>query len=421
MPTFQYQSLKNDGARDSGLISAPSRADAVRMLMQRGETATSITSAADELTTNGTATSQVEQKPAAKAGFRFGRGKPTMKPSEMANLMRELATALEAGLPLMQALRTIRKQASGKGAPYILDYLISRVEAGEPLNKAAHDYGRPFDDLTIGMLRAAEASGRTHEVLHQLADLLERSVELRREVLSAAFYPFLVLILILISVIILITVLIPRLMGPLMASGNVDLPLPTKIILGISGFIQSWWIVCLLVIAGAWIGWNAWVGKPENRLRFDRFKLKIPIVGRVVRDVAVARFTHTLGTLSSAGLPVLESLRITRDTLGNRAMMQAIDEVQGQVTQGKPLAEPLERSGLFPPLLVQVVNLGERSGKLDSMLMHAATAFDRQVNVSIKIVMKALPPILIIIMACIAGFVLAAILLPLLQMQAFAQ
>ena len=127
------------------------------------------------------------------------------------------------------------------------------------------------------------------------------------------------------------------------------------------------------------------------------------------------------GTLTTAGLPLLDSLRITRDTLGNTAMMNAIDEVELQVTEGKPLADPLERSGLFPPLLVQVVNLGERSGKLETMLLHAATAFDRQVNVSIKIVTKALPPLLIVIMACLAGFVLAAILLPLLEMQALMQ
>lgn len=417
MPTFQYQSLTSSGSRQSGVITASTRAEAVRTLMQRGETATSITSTS-QATPDATAVAPAtETSRSSRSVF----GKPTLKKTEMATLIRELATALEAGLPLMQALRTIRRQASGKGAPVILDHLIERVEAGEPLYKAAFEYGRPFDDLVIGMLRASEASGRTHEVLHQLADLLERSVELRRELMSAAFYPLLVLGLILISVIILVTVLIPRLMGPLLATGNVALPLPTRIILGISTFLQSWWLVIIIAIAAIWLLWRTWIGNPQNRMKFDRFKLKIPIVGQLIRDVAVARFTHTLGTLCSAGLPILESLRITRDTLGNTAMMAAIDRVQDQVAEGKPLADPLERSKLFPPLLVQVVNLGERSGRLESMLMHAATAFDRQVNTSVKLVMKALPPILIIVMACVAGFVLAAILLPLMEMQAFAQ
>lgn len=414
MPTFQYQSMTTSGDRLSGVISAANRAEAVRTLLQRGETATSITM------TMGAAEPAAEPV-AANRSARMGFGRPTLRKTEMATLIRELATALEAGLPLMQALRTIRRQATGKGAPVILDHLIDRVEAGEPLYKAALEYGRPFDELIVGMLRASEASGRTHEVLHQLADLLERSVELRRELMSAAFYPLLVLGLILVSVVILVTVLIPRLMGPLIATGNVALPMPTRVILGISNFLQSWWLVMLIIAVVAWLAGRAWMANPANKMKFDRFKLRIPLIGRLIRDVAVARFTHTLGTLCSAGLPILDALRITRDTLGNSAMMSAIDQVQSQVAEGKPLADPLERSKLFPPLLVQVVNLGERSGRLESMLMHAASAFDRQVNTSVKLVMKALPPILIIVMACVAGFVLAAILLPLMEMQAFAQ
>ncbi len=416
MPTFQYQSLTTEGARQSGLITAQNRADAVRQLLGRGETATSISSAGEL-----SETIEVDRQDAKANVKRARRG--SMSRSEMATLIRELATALEAGLPLMQSLKTIRKQASGKGAPMVLDHMIERVEAGEPLYKAAIEYGPPFDDLVIGMLRAAEASGRTPEILHQLAELLDRGIELRREVMGALFYPFLVALLIIASVVILVTVVIPRVMEPIIAAGGgeASLPMPTQIVLGLANFIGGWWWICLISIAVGWYAWNAWISAPLNRLRYDRFKLRIPLLGRLGRDVAVARFTRTLGTLTSAGLPILESLRITRDTLGNKAMMQAIDQVESQVTEGKPLADPLEQCGLFPPLLVQVVNLGERSGRLEQMLIHAATAFDRQVNVTIKLVTKALPPVLIVVMACIAGFVLAAILLPLLEMQSFLQ
>jgi type II secretory pathway component PulF len=150
----------------------------------------------------------------------------------------------------------------------------------------------------------------------------------------------------------------------------------------------------------------------------DLTLLRLPIVGVLLRDVAVARFTRTLGTLVSAGIPILQALRVVRDTLGNSAMMAAIDEVQERVTTGSSLADPLERSGLFPPLLIQIVNIGERSGRLEPMLMHAATAFDRQVNNSLKVFTKALPPILLIVMGLVAGFVLLGILLPLLNLQA---
>jgi type II secretory pathway component PulF len=160
---------------------------------------------------------------------------------------------------------------------------------------------------------------------------------------------------------------------------------------------------------------------PANRFRVDRMKLKLPLIGRLLRDVAVARFTRTLGTLTAAGLPILDALQITRNTLGNTALTAAIDQVKEQVTSGKPLADPLERSGLFPPLLVQVVGLGERSGRLEGMLIHAATAFDRRVNMSVKLFTKALPPLLLVVMASVGGFVLAAILLPLLELQSMVQ
>jgi type II secretory pathway component PulF len=409
MQTFEYEAITTNGRARRGSISAPSRADATRQLLQRGETATSLVAAA----AGRSSSAQAAGRPAP----RHRTGRPTMRTTEVAALMRELATALEAGLPLMQALRTIRRQAAGRAAPMVLDHMIERVEAGESLHKAATSYGPPFDDLIGGMLRAADASGESSVVLHQLADLLERSIELRREILGAVFYPVMVAVLILCSAIILVTVLIPQLMEPLQAAGMKQMPLPTAILLNLADFITAWWPLCIGLIVGAVLFWKFWIAAPENRLRWDLWKLKIPVLGTLLRDIAVARFTRTMGTLAAAGLPILDCLNITRDTLVNTAMMQAIDEVHQQVTEGRPLAEPLERSGLFPPLLVQVVNLGERSGQLEKMLGHAATAFDRQVNVSIKVFTKAFPPILIIIMASLGAFVLAAILLPLLELQ----
>ncbi|MFT5205643.1 MAG: type II secretory pathway component PulF, partial [Phycisphaerales bacterium] len=285
----------------------------------------------------------------------------------------------------------------------------------DPLYKSAAEWGEPFDDLIVGMLRAADASGQMSTILHQLADLLDRSLELKRELLGAIMYPAIIACLIGISGIVLVTVLIPRLIEPL--AGQMTLPWPTLVVMGFANFIINWWIWILVGFVLVLFAWKSWVAVPENRFWFDRFKLRVPLLGRLLRDVAVARFTRTLGTLTSAGLPILDGLKITRDTLGNAALAQAVDSVQEQVSSGKQLAEPLERSGLFPPLLVQVVNLGERSGKLEEMLLHSATAFDRQVNASLKIFTKALPPVLLIIMAGLACFVLAAILLPLLELQ----
>jgi type II secretory pathway component PulF len=409
MPSFRYQGI---GATGAGVIEAQDRAEAMRLLSLKGVVATTL----EERRDDGKA---VRSGSGAGASVRVaGRARPTINRSELATLIRNLATAMEAGLPLLQSLRTVRRQAAGRALPVILDFIIERVEAGVTLHQAAREYGPPFDDMTVGMFRAADASGRNAEVLHQLADLLDRSVELRRELVGATVYPMIVAGLVVASVIVLVTFVLPKLMKPLMSQpGGGELPWPTMVLLNIADFTASWWWLILLAIVGALLAWRTWIAVPTNRLRVDLLLLRIPILGTLLRDVAVARFTRTLGTLVSAGIPILQALRVVRDTLGNAAMMAAIDQVLDRVTTGSSLADPLERSGLFPPLLVQIVNIGERSGRLEPMLLHAATAFDRQVNQSLKVFTKALPPVLLIVMGAVAGFVLSGILLPLLKMQ----
>lgn len=400
MPTFRYQTIGHGGALQAGSISAPDRASAIKALALRGETALEI------------------EMSAVDAELSSGRraSRPSIPRSELADFIRELATALEAGLPLMQALRTVRRQASSRNLQAILDHLIERVEAGVTLYQAAKEYGAPFDDMTTGMLRAADASGRNAEIMHQLADLLERSVELRREVVGAVIYPLMIAALIAASVVVLIVFVLPRVMKPIVEAGG-SLPLPTVILMAVSDFVIDWWLVLIGASVLSFLAARAWHAVPANRLRFDTFLLKIPVAGRLIRDIAVARFTRTLGTLVSAGIPILSALRIVRDTLGNTALTAAIDQVSDKVTTGQSLADPLERSGHFPPLLVQIVNIGERSGRLEQMLMHAAGSFDRQVNNSLKIFTRILPTILLVVMALVASFVLAAILLPIIELQ----
>ena len=397
MPAFAYQAIDTDGRPVNGTVTAPSRTAAMDRIRALGRTPTDVIESAG-------------------AGEATSSGRPTIPVAEVANLMRELATGIEAGLPLMQSLVTVRRQCPSVKQSAILDFLIERVEAGRPLHEACREYGAPFDDMIVGMLRAADASGRMHEVLHQLSDLLERGIELRRELIGATIYPMIVLAIMGLSVTIFVTILLPRLMVPLQQQG-VPLPWPTMVLLGFADFITAWWWALLGGGVIGWFAWRTWSVVPANRRIVDGFLLRIPVLGVLLRDIAVARFTRTLGTLSSAGVPILAALGIVRDTLGNTVMMDAIDEVREKVTTGGSLATPLERSGHFPPLLVQIVNLGERSGRLEGMLMHAAGAFDRQVNNSLKIFTKALPPFLLVIMAAVAAFVLSAILLPLLEMQ----
>ena len=425
--------MDRGGALATGTIAAPDRASAMRLLQGQGllpmqldmaeaEAPAKAAKAAPKSVARG---QQPAEAPAggidlgalARAFTGNTTGRPQLKRTELANIIRELATAIEAGLPLLNALKTVRRQAAGKAQPVILDFIIERVESGRPLHEAMDEYGPPFDEMIVGMVRASDASGRMSEVMHQLADLLERSVELRREMVGATIYPLIVACMIGVSIIIAVTFLLPRLMAPILGQPGVTIPFPTMVLLGFADFMRDWWWLVLLAAVGAVIGFRRWIAVYANRRKLDLVLLKSPIIGPLLRDVAVARFTRTLGTLVSAGLPILSALKIVRDTLGNVVLMEAIDGVQEKVSTGQSLAEPLEKCGFFPPLLVQIVNIGEKSGRLEPMLIHAAGAFDRQVNTSLKLFTKLLPPVLLVFMALIASFVLAAILLPLLEMQ----
>ena len=425
--------MDRGGALATGTIAAPDRASAMRLLQAQGllpmqldmAESEALPKAAKAAPKSAPRGQQPAEAPAggidlgaiARAFTGNTTGRPQLKRTELANIIRELATAIEAGLPLLNALKTVRRQAAGKAQPVILDFIIERVESGRPLHEAMDEYGPPFDEMIVGMVRASDASGRMSEVMHQLADLLERSVELRREMVGATIYPLIVACMIGVSIIIAVTFLLPRLMAPILGQPGVTIPFPTQVLLGFADFMHDWWWLVLLAAVGAVIGFRRWIAVYANRRKLDLVLLKSPIIGPLLRDVAVARFTRTLGTLVSAGLPILSALKIVRDTLGNVVLMEAIDGVQEKVTTGQSLAEPLEKCGFFPPLLVQIVNIGEKSGRLEPMLIHAAGAFDRQVNTSLKLFTKLLPPVLLVFMALIASFVLAAILLPLLEMQ----
>ena len=426
--------MDRGGALATGTIAAPDRASAMRLLQGQGLLPMQLDMAEAEAPAKAAAKAAPKSAPRGQqpaetrsGGIDLGAlaraftgnttGRPQLKRTELANIIRELATAIEAGLPLLNALKTVRRQAAGKAQPVILDFIIERVESGRPLHEAMDEYGPPFDEMIVGMVRASDASGRMSEVMHQLADLLERSVELRREMVGATIYPLIVACMIGVSIIIAVTFLLPRLMAPILGQPGVTIPFPTMVLLGFADFMRDWWWLVLLAAVGAVIGFRRWIAVYANRRKLDLVLLKSPIIGPLLRDVAVARFTRTLGTLVSAGLPILSALKIVRDTLGNVVLMEAIDGVQEKVTTGQSLAEPLEKCGFFPPLLVQIVNLGEKSGRLEPMLIHAAGAFDRQVNTSLKLFTKLLPPVLLVFMALIASFVLAAILLPLLEMQ----
>lgn len=418
MPTFQYQSSAADNAPGgSSVIEAPDRATAVRLLLQQGITPTKV----DEVAASRRASAAAAAERAAGDAAPAKQGRfsgSAMSRSEMASFIRELATAVEAGLPLIQALRTIRGSGRSQKQKAMLSHVIHQVESGKSLAESTSSWGKPFSDLTVNLMHAGEASGRLGEVLDQSANLLDRDVKLRRSLLAATLYPIILGVLVTGAVIVVVTWIVPQVLGPLKGQmSEADLPMPTRIVQGGAAFFATYWWAVILGAAATLIGISRVYATPGPRLKIDRTLIMIPILGRLLRDVAVARFTRTLGTLISAGLPALTALRITKGTLGNKAMEQEIDFVCDEVAHGKTIAEPMERSGYFPPLLVQIVGVGERSGRLPQMLNQAAGAFEDRTETSLKLFTTALPPVLVVLLAGVVGFVVAAIILPLLQLQ----
>ncbi len=401
MALFRYMAM---GDGPEGTIEAPDRASAVRALLQQGVTPRRVEPVS--------ASGQVERRGARAVS----RGGSRMSRAEFSTFVRELATALSAGLPLVQALQTMQRGARKGGQRRMLAHLIDRVEHGRSLAEAAREWGRPFDDLTISLIVAGEASGRLDEVLRHAAGLLEQDVRLRRAVASATLYPLILAVLISAAVVVLVTFIVPSILEPLRGQ-LVELPWPTRVVQGVAFAVGHFWWLIVAALGGVVLLARWMLRAPQIRLAIDRALLRLPLLGRLVRELATARFARTLGTLTGAGIPALGALRITKGTLGNKAMERIVEDICEQVSAGRTIAEPMEASGLFPAMLVQIVHLGERSGRLDETLAQAAGAFEERTQATLKLLLTALPPALVVMLAGVVGFVVLAILLPLLDVQ----
>jgi len=339
-----------------------------------------------------------------------------MSLGETASFIRELATAVQAGLPIVPALRTLAKSGRTERQRAMLGHLITEVESGKTLHQAFASWGKPFNELIISLTKAGEVSGKLAEVLTQAADLLERDLKLRRSVLAATLYPVILLVLAAIAITIVTTVIVPKILEPLKGQ-NITLPLPTQLVQGFANFVGSYWWAIAIVIALTMLIISRLRQMAGPRLWMDTLFIKVPLAGPIIRDAAVARFTRTLGTLVKSGLPVLTALRLTSQTMTNAALRKGVNQVCDEVAGGKTIAEPLEKVGIFPPLLIQIVSLGERSGKLPDLLTQAAGSLEDRTETRVKVLTTVLPPMLVVMVACVIGVVVAAILLPLLEMQ----
>ena len=405
MARFHYIALDADGRNITGETEAPGRGEAIALLAERSVYVTDI--------------SERDGKGDGKGASLFRLpGRRRVPPRSRAAMLRQLATALQAGLPLLSALRVVEQQAEGGALRTLVSDLGERVQSGESLSEAMAAHPRDFSPLEASMARVGETAGVLEEVMGYLSDFAERDVEIRERVRSAAVYPAFVLVLAAVSAVIVVTTILPRVMATVTESiGTAALPAPTKILMNLSYFLRDyWWLLGGGLALGIWAFWT-WLARPGGRLAFDRFKLRVPVLGTALRRIAVARFARTLGTLSKSGIQILEALQVLRDTLGNEALAQKIDQVASDIKQGQSIAEPLRQTGQFPPLLIQVIAMGEKTGRLDELLLQTADAYERETAAAIGRVMTLLPAVLIVLLALIVAFVLAAVLLPIVNME----
>lgn len=344
----------------------------------------------------------------------------TVRPADVAIFTRQLATLLRAGIPLAEALAALSEQADNKKLQMVLAELRQRVNEGEALAKALEVHPRVFPDLYVNMVRSGETAGNLDVVLLRLADFMETQNALRAKVSGAMTYPIIMMVMGSLVMGILMVVVVPQI-TEIFADSQRALPINTQILIGVSSLIGGWWFILLPAIVGGVIMIRRWMRTPKGRGKVDRWLLKTPVVGPLVRFLAVARFARTLATMLASGVPVLTALDIVKRVLNNTVLEKVVEEARDSIREGESVAAPLKRSGQFPSMMCHMVAVGERSGELETMLEHVADAYERDVESKVARLTALLSPLMIVVMAVGVGFIVFSIIQPILDLQQFVQ
>jgi type IV pilus assembly protein PilC len=340
----------------------------------------------------------------------FGGG---VDSKELAIFTRQFSVMIDAGLPLVQCLEILAGQQENKTFQKVLTNTREMVEGGSTLSAAMKASPKVFDPLYTNMVEAGETGGILDTILQRLSSYIEKSVKLQRAVKSAMVYPVGVLTVAGGVITLLLWKVVP-IFATLFAGLGVELPLPTRIVIALSNFIGSYFGLLILVAGvGSVVGLKVWYGTPQGRFALDTVILKLPVLGLLMRKIAVARFTRTLGTLISSGVPILEGLDITARTAGNAVVERALLKVRKALEEGKSLTEPLKESDVFPGMVTQMIGVGEQTGAMDAMLQKIADFYEEEVDAAVKDLLTALEPIMIVFLGVVVGGVVISMYLPL--------
>jgi type IV pilus assembly protein PilC len=393
MPVFTYRGTNRSGGSVAGEMTASSKAELQSLLRRQQITPTKMSEKGKEFNLP-----------------TFGGG---VTAKELAVFTRQFSVMIDAGLPLVQCLEILAGQQENKLFQKVLTGTRGAVEGGSNLSAAMKQYPKVFDPLYSNMVEAGETGGILDTILQRLSTYIEKNVKLKAAVKSALIYPIGVLSIAGAVITLLLWKVVP-IFATLFAGLGVDLPLPTKIVIGLSNFVGSIFGLLIVVgLVGFIVGMKIWYGTPQGRFVLDTIVLKLPVLGILMRKIAVARFTRTLGTLISSGVPILEGLDITARTSGNAVVERALFQVRKSLEEGKSLTEPLKESSVFPGMVTQMIAVGEQTGAMDAMLQKIADFYEDEVDVAVKDLLTALEPIMIVFLGLVVGGVVISMYLPL--------
>jgi type IV pilus assembly protein PilC len=393
MPDFKYQGTNRSGSSVSGVMTANSKADLQNLLRRQQITPTKMSEKGKEF-----------NMPT------FGGG---VKAKELAIFTRQFSVMIDAGLPLVQCLEILGGQQENKFFQKVLINTRSMVEGGSTLSTAMRGSPKVFDGLYVNMVEAGETGGILDIILQRLSTYIEKNVKLQRAVKSALVYPVGVLTIAGLVIFLLLWKVVP-IFATLFAGLGVTLPLPTKIVIAMSNFVGSYFGLLIVAgIVGGIFGLKVWYGTPGGKFVLDTIILKLPVLGLLMRKIAVARFTRTLGTLISSGVPILEGLDITAKTSGNAVVERALQKVRKALEEGKSLTEPLKDSNVFPGMVTQMIAVGEQTGAMDAMLQKIADFYEEEVDAAVKDLLTAMEPVMIVFLGVVVGGVVISMYLPL--------
>ena len=429
MPRFEYIALDARGTENRGVLEANSQNDVVNHLRQSGYFPTSVVPEGQG--GGGKVAKKTKGAPAAAAK----PGAPAVRKDKTASLLkksvpskvlmiftRQLATLIDAGLPLLKGLGVLAKQEKNLTLRAAINAMADGVQGGSTFSEAMGQHPRIFNKLYVSMVKAGELGGVLELVLTRLAEFQEKAQKIKNKVKSAMTYPVVVLAIALIILVFLLTMIVPKFAAIFkdMLGENAELPALTLWVMEVSKFVQNMffppflWIT--LVITGAIYGFVWWIkNTPKGTNFMDRVALKAPVFGDLTRKSAIARFTRTLGTLVTSGVPILQALNITKETAGNVVLADAITKVHDAVKEGESIVAPLEASGVFPPMVISMVDVGEETGQLPEMLLKVAEVYDDEVDNAVESLTSLLEPIMIVLLALIVGTIVIALFLPLIK------